>query len=65
MACSDALVERHGKKSATLPKDSRSPASTAQDDVEGKEAATKTHWVLMTQRKVVQNVVEAKIYITY
>lgn len=38
-----------------------------QDDeggiVEGKEAVTKTHWVLMTQRKVVQNVVVAKIYI--
>lgn len=61
MACSRALVERDGNKSATLP------ASSVRDDVgrivEGKEAVTKTHWVLMTQGRVVQNVVEAKIYI--
>lgn len=67
MACSDTLVERDGNKSATLPKNGQSPASPAQGDVgkiaEGKESVTKPHWLLMTQRKVVQNVVKAKIYI--
>lgn len=67
MARADALVERDGNKSATLPKGGQSPASSAQDDVrrivEGKEAVTRTHWILMTQGRVVQNVVEAKIYI--
>jgi len=67
MACSNALVERDGNKSATLPKHAWSPASPAQDDlgrtVEGRKEVTKPHWVLMTQRTVVQNVAEAKIHL--